>query len=93
MRSLFFFRGFLGFAALLNITVETIKAIIPFLVLLIVVTLGFSLGTHLLLQHTIFGGDPNYSDPFQTILTVWCAPLSGSRAAVRHSPHSAHGLC
>ena len=73
MRALFFFRGFRSFAALFNIAVETTRAVMPFLVLLTVVTFGFSLGTHLLLQHTVFGSDPNYDDPLKTISTVWNA--------------------
>ena len=45
----------------------------PFIGLLLVATLGFALGTHLLLQHTIFGDDTNYNNLYQTIMTIWNA--------------------
>lgn len=45
----------------------------PFIGLLLVATLGFALGTHLLLQHTIFGDAANFSNLYQTIMTIWNA--------------------
>ena len=73
LRVLFFFRGFRGFGSLMNIVIETTWVALPFLVLIGVVTAGFGLATHLLLQHTIFGADPNYLDPMQTVNTIWNA--------------------
>jgi len=71
MRVLFFFRGFRSFGSLMNMVAETTYAAAPLLLLILVVTLGFGLATHLLIQHTIFGLDPNFENPMEgTFLTV-----------------------
>eukprot|EP00966_Prymnesium_polylepis_P165870 3834065-Prymnesium_polylepis.1 len=54
MRLLFYFRGSLAFGALMHMVIEVFLQIVPFLALLLVVTLGFSFAVGLLLQHTAY---------------------------------------
>ena len=54
MRALFYFRGSLQFGALMYMVIDVFKSVIPFLLLLLVVTFGFSFGIALLIQHTTY---------------------------------------
>ena len=51
MRGIFFFRGFLAFGALVFLVVEVVKQMVPFLCLLLILTIGFTLASFVLLQH------------------------------------------
>jgi len=51
VRALLFFRGFLAFGHLMYITIETVKGILPFMILLIMLVFGFALAQSLLLVH------------------------------------------
>ena len=50
-RVIFFFRGFLAFGALMFMVTEVFKKMFPFLMLLITLTLGFTLSMQVLMQH------------------------------------------
>mmetsp|Transcript_79065 Transcript_79065/g.236895 ORF Transcript_79065/g.236895 Transcript_79065/m.236895 type:complete len:454 (+) Transcript_79065:730-2091(+) len=69
MRLLFYFRGSLAFGALMHMVIEVFLQIVPFLALLLVVTLGFSFAVGLLLQHTAYK-EPDYKDPGTSLITM-----------------------
>ena len=72
MRALFYFRGSLQFGALMYMVIDVFKSVIPFLLLLLVVTFGFSFGIALLIQHTTYRY-PDYSDTSSALWTMFNA--------------------
>ena len=75
MRALFYFRGSLQFGALMHMVIDVFKSVIPFLLLLLVVTFGFSFGVALLIQHTTY----RYPDYGDTISALWTMFNAGFR--------------
>ena len=69
IRLLFFFRLSLDFGFLMHMVIEISRGVLPFLVLLIVVTLGFSFAVALLLRHTSYR-QPDYDSSLVSLFTM-----------------------
>ena len=67
-RLLYFFRANLTYAALVHTLFEIAQDVVPFMVMLIVIFVGFSYSLFLLLRH---------SQGFDDADSVWCAALAG----------------
>jgi len=72
LRLLFYFRASEQFGALMHMVIVVFQQVIPFLLLLIVVWLGFSFAIALLMRHTVYRY-PDYVSIYQSLWTMMSA--------------------